>query len=258
MCLSHGAVVPAKIALTSEASFSGELASAILCVVEEVDLGKGKGASLAYNRIKDWVTAKTFQIHPKSKTPYTIPNSTHWVQTANTHSACPIFPGDTRITMINVKPIDPTELIPKTLFLEQLRREAPDFLAAIMTLDLPPSNDRLNVPVINTQFKEQASRLNTTLLETFIEEECFKIDGEWIKFSEFYERFMSWLGGTEDKVTWSKHKVRNELPVQYPYGASYKDNQRYVCNLSFQAREGEIKPKITTREGRLLINGERI
>jgi len=258
LCLTRGAVVPARIALTSEGSFSGELASAILCVVEEVDLGKGRGASLAYNRIKDWVTAKTFQIHPKNKTPYTIPNSTHWVQTANTHTACPIFPGDTRITMINVKPIDPVALIPKTQFLRQLTQEASDFLAAVLALDLPPSNDRLNVPVINTQFKEQASRLNTTLLETFIEEECFKVDGEWTKFSEFYTRFIEWLGGTDDKLAWTKHKVKNELPPQYPYGPSYKDNQRYIGNLSFQARQGEIKPKITTREGRLLMNGERI
>lgn len=258
LCFTHGAVVPAKIALTSEASFSGELASAILCVIEEVDLGRGKGKSLAYNRIKDWVTAKTFQVHPKNKTPYSIPNSTHWVQTANNYTACPIFPGDTRITMINVEPIPPMELIPKRTFLQLLQKEAGDFLAAILTLDLPPSNDRLNVPVINTQFKDQASRLNTTLLETFIEEECFKIDGEWIKFSEFYDRFISWLGGADEKVNWTKHKVRNDLPPQYPYGASYKDNQRFICNLSFQARTDEIKPKITTREGRLYMEGQRI
>jgi hypothetical protein len=258
LLLSHGSVVKAEIALTSEASFSGELASAILCVVEEIDLGKGRGKSLAYNRIKDWVTAKTFMVHPKSKTPYTIPNSTHWVQCANSYTACPIFPGDTRITMIYVEDIDPLELIPKTTFLELLRAEGADFLAAVLSLDLPRSNDRLNVPVINTQFKEQASRQNVTLLETFIQEECFEVDGEWIKFSDFYERFISWLGGAEDKVNWSKHKVRNEIPPKFPYGASYISNQRYVCNLSFSAREGPVKPKITTREGHLLVLGERI
>lgn len=255
LCLSHGSVVAADKALVSEGSFNAELASAILCVVEEVDLGQGRGKSLAYNRIKEWVTAKTFQVHGKGKTPYSIPNSTHFVQCANNHNACPILPGDSRITMINVSPIDPLELIPKGTLLEELREEAPDFLAAVLALDIPPSNDRLNVPVVTTQIKESVSRSNMTLLENFIAEECFEIDGELMKFSEFYDRFLEWLGSMEDKTLWTKHKVRNEIPPRFVYGVSYKNNQRYIGNISFQPRNGEVKAKITVRNGKLYHNG---
>lgn len=258
LLLTHKSVMPASSALTSEQGFNGELASAVLCVVEETDLGKGRGKSVAYNRIKDWVTAKMFAVHTKNKTIYTIPNSTHWVHTANNHGACPIFPGDSRITMVHVSPIPPTELIPKTTLLESLHREAPDFLAAILSLEIPPSNDRLNVPVIDTQIKERVSRANATLLETYVLEECFEVDGEWIKFSEFYDNFIAWLGSPDEKVSWTKHKVRDEIPPRFAYGPSAKDNQRYVCNISYSARNGDTKPKITVRDGKLYQKGERI
>jgi len=259
LLLTQGAVVPASVALTSEASFNGELSSAILCVIEEVDLGKGRGKSLAYNRIKEWVTAKMFLVHPKSKTPYTIPNSTHWIQCANHHSACPILPGDSRITMISVAPIDPLELIPKRNLLELLQAEAPDFLQAILTLEVPPSNDRLNIPVITTQIKQQASRANYSYLESFIDEMCYEVDGEWIKYTDFYERFIEWLGPVDEKVSWTKHRVRDEIPPKFPYGAA-ANNQRYIGNIDFAARApGEIiKHKLTVRDGKFFQNGRRI
>jgi len=75
--MTHGAVVKADTALTSDSNFNGELATAVLCFVEEIDLGKGKGRSVSYNRIKDWVTAPDFQIHPKHKTPYSISTIQH-------------------------------------------------------------------------------------------------------------------------------------------------------------------------------------
>ncbi len=100
----------ADAALVSQPGFNGELEGAVLCVVEETDLQNNKAA---YNRIKDWVTSKVLPIHKKGKTPYHIPNTTHWIQTANEHFACPIFSGDTRITAIFVPPLDPIDLVPK-------------------------------------------------------------------------------------------------------------------------------------------------
>ncbi len=57
-------VVPADRALTNSNDFNGELANAILCVVEEKDISKAQGA---YNKIKDWTTAINISIR-KMKT----------------------------------------------------------------------------------------------------------------------------------------------------------------------------------------------
>ncbi len=40
-------------------------------------------SKVAYNRIKDWVCSRKIPIHVKGLTPYTIPNSTHWLHCAN-------------------------------------------------------------------------------------------------------------------------------------------------------------------------------
>jgi len=259
MIMSYGAVKSADKALTSDQGFNGELATAILCVVEEIDLGKGKGASVAYNRIKDWVTAKMFTVHPKTKTPYSIPNTTHWIQCANSYHACPIFSGDTRITVIVVEPLSSDELVPKTILLESLRREAPDFLAGILSLEIPISNDRLSLPTIETQFKEQASRVNATQLEVFIMEETFPIDGKKIKFSEFCERFAKWVDNAEEMLKWSKNTIRKEIPPKYPYGTD-RVNQRYIGNISWIPRDPTepIMPPIKMVSGHLYQDGVRL
>ena len=149
-------------------------------VVEETDLRKN---NTAYNRIKDWVTSRDLLIHCKGKTPYHIPNTTHWIQCSNNHQACPIFPGDTRITMSYVEPIDPMELIPKKRLMPLLEKEASDFLAAITNLELPPSNDRLNVPVVETADKQMLQKLNETPLERFLADELVPCSGNMVKFS---------------------------------------------------------------------------
>jgi hypothetical protein len=180
----------ADAALVSQATFNGELEGAILCIVEETDLRKNP---TAYNRIKDWVTSKDLNIHHKGRTPYHIPNTTHWVQCANDHQACPIFTGDTRITMCYVDSLDPMDLIPKKKLLPILEKEAPDFLGEILSVELPESPDRLNVPVVDTGDKALAQQLNQNSLEAFVHEKCRIISGRKIKFSDFYDKFVEWL-----------------------------------------------------------------
>ncbi len=57
----------ANVALTSKGNYNGELANTVLCYVEEIDLLKEKEAA---NKIKEWVTAREFPVHPKYGTPY--------------------------------------------------------------------------------------------------------------------------------------------------------------------------------------------
>ena len=253
--MSKKAVVKASTALMSERNFNGELVSAVLCVVEELEISNPKKKIEIYSKIKDYVTGKTFQVHPKGVTPYDIPNSTHWVHMANSPKAVPIFQGDERIISIEVQPLTPMEFIPKKNLLEYLTEEAADFLAAILTLEIPPSNDRLNIPVISTELKEMAQQNNLTLMQQFITDQMHLIDGHKIIFKEFCKAFKDWAT-LIDETEWTSHKIRDELPSTVAYGASHMDNQRYVGNISFI--EGAPQEKITSRDGKLFRGRNKI
>jgi hypothetical protein len=224
--------VRADNALTNTGNFNGELESSILCVLEETDLSR---SSQAYNKIKDWVTSPQILLHIKNLTPYMITNSTHWVHCANSYKYCPIFPGDTRITMINVPAFKPKDIIPKKEFLDRIRKEAPDFLSYILKVELPTSNDRLNVPVITTKDKDHASQQNKTELEMFIEEKTYHCLGNAVTFAEFYERFHQYLDA-EDRANWSKIKVSRELPIKYPSGRLSSVPDIHIGNIAWEEK----------------------
>ena len=241
----------ADAALISQAGFNAELEGAIICVVEETDLKRNRAA---YNRIKDWVTSRELLIHCKGKTPYHIPNTTHWVQCANEHQACPIFTGDTRITMLYVEPLDPVDMIPKKKLIPMLEREAPDFLAEVIGLELPPSSDRLNVPVVETDDKSIAQQLNQTQLEMFVSEKTQLAKGYSIKFSDFYDKFQEWMDPNEVHL-WSKIRVGRELPPQLPKGRRKIDGQFYIGNVCWAGTplpEDKETKKIVSRNGYLV------
>jgi len=217
----------AKTALSSD--FNAELHDAILCVVEEIDLKKDR---TAYNLIKEYVTSLHILIHEKRKTPYQIKNKTHWIMCSNERTSCPIFPGDTRITMCYVDSLLKEEKIPKTDMLHLLEKEAPDFLTELLHLEIPKSNDRLNVPVITTDDSEDAASSNMNMLELFIAENCYYIPGNMILVKDFFDKFQSWLEPSE-KFSWSKIKMGRSLPSKYPKGRDPKDAQWNIGNISF-------------------------
>jgi phage/plasmid-associated DNA primase len=220
----------ADAALINQTGFNGELEGAVLCIIEETDLRKSK---IAYNRIKDWVTGREMLIHPKGLTPYHTANTTHWIQCANDHNACPIFPGDTRITMCWVPPLEITAMIPKRLLLQKLQAEAPDFLAAIMDLDIPASTDRLAIPALATEDKATMQSINATPLERFITDCVENAPGNRIKFSDFFDKFQKSLEPNEI-VEWTKRRMGAELPPQYPKGRIREDGQFYIGNVCWR------------------------
>lgn len=239
-------VVKADNALQSP-TFNGELAGAVICVVEETDLGKNKQA---YNKLKEWVTAKEISIRALYEAPYMSINTTHWVHCANDHLACPIFPGDSRITFVNVPPLNPMELIPKKLLLSLLIKEAPDFLRAVLSLELPQLVDRLSLPILSTYEKTIAAQANRSLLEEFIDDNVFYEAGSMVKFSDFFEKFKLWLD-PQDLRLWSKIRVGRELPSQHPKGRVMKeDGQFYIGNMSFDQPKliKSIKPLIVIND----------
>jgi len=231
-------VARADHALKSKAGFNGELQSAVLCVVEETDLRHDR--STAYDRIKDWTTGRTISIHIKGVTPYSTQNSTHWVQMSNDIESCPIFPNDTRITMICVDPLTEEEYIAKRDLEKILKSEAADFLASLMSMEIPYAKDRLNIPVIKTEEKVRAEKANQSELAAFIEDQCHEVAGSLILWGEFYDRFKEWLD-PERRHLWTKTKVGRRLPIKFPKGRNMRDSAKfYLGNISWIPRQPDF------------------
>jgi hypothetical protein len=222
-------VVKADRSLTSQSDFNGEMAGAIMCVVEEKDISKTPGA---YAKIKDAVTSRRLSIRRMRMDSYMIDNMTHWVQCANFQDACPVFEGDTRITMIYVPPLPPGREIPKSVLLARLKEEAPHFMRTLMDMPLPPLTGRLRIPVISTQYKKQSERLNRTALENFIRENLHEAPGQLILFSDFYTRFVEQLA-IDEKGAWSRVKVSRSLPLKFQSGQG-TGNKTYIINASWE------------------------
>ncbi len=166
-------------------------------------------------------------------------NSTHWVQCSNDIESCPVFPGDTRITLVHVPA--PKVFIAKRDLMRTLNNEAPDFLAHIMSLEIPNINDRLRIPILDTADKIEAEKANQDELARFIEEKCHVVLGHKILLAEFYTNFHDWLDPIQ-RPQWSKRRMGQFLPSPIVKGRWLKDSGRhYVANVSFTQREDGLK-----------------
>jgi hypothetical protein len=149
LLMTKGAV-SADRALTNSSDFNGELAGAVLAYIEEKDISRFPGA---YARIKNWVTSPMLAVRRMRTDQYEVPNTLHFIQTSNEIAACPVFPGDSRITMIHVPDLE--REIPKPVLLDRLRIEAPQFMHRLLNLELPAPMGRLGIPPIDTKLKER-------------------------------------------------------------------------------------------------------
>ncbi|MGN6546459.1 MAG: hypothetical protein ACTHK7_15500, partial [Aureliella sp.] len=161
---------------------------------------------------------------------YEVPNTSHWIQCANSPDFCPIFPGDTRITMLWVPPIQ--KEIPKPLLMKALEDEAPSFMWTLLHTTLPPSRGRLRIPIVNTSFKDDASQCNKSHLDLFIEDHCLFDSQGRITWAEFYAKFKDFLPPGEEM---SKNKL-GRLITQHDRikSASGTNNTRMIEGITWK------------------------
>ena len=230
-------VVRADQAL-GDTQFNGELENAVICVIEETDISNNKNKT-AYNRIKDWVTSRQLPIRRLYETARLVVNTTHWIQCSNDRNSVPIFPGDTRIVMIYVKPLDTSEIVAKRDLITKLIKEAPDFLASIVSLELPECNDRLNIPVIMTADKADSEQSNKSPLELFIEEKTYYAPGKAIPLAELYTEFENWADSSYLHY-WTKIRFGKEINKnKYPKGRMRNNPNWHIGNISLIASDLE-------------------
>jgi len=236
-------VEKADRALTSKQGYNGELEGAILAVVDEVDITKA--GSEVYNKLKEWVTAGTISIHAKYKQVVDMPSTLHFVQMSNDRRSLPVFPGDTRITAMNVPFLEAE--IPRDEFHRRLKEEASHFMRSVVDYHMPPPIGRLALPIIETQGKIDAADANTDDLELFLEEKCFPVPGAFIKITDFMEKLHAYL--PEHLISdYPRRVVEPRLKERYVVGmGSGKNNQVLIGNLSFNPNAKPSTPY--TREG---------
>lgn len=245
--------VSANHALENKSTFNAELEGAILCAIEEIDVNQNK---TAYVRVKDWVTAPKLSVHRKGETPYMIDNTVHFIQTGQHPSFCPAFPGDTRITMIQVKD-KPEEPIPKRLLIRALEKEASDFIGMLLSIEVPDCDSRLRIPVIETPDKLKATNQKLDPIGQFLSECCHKAPGYKITLEDFFERFVSWLE-PGDRQNWgSKRKISQHMPDWVLKGRSSVDGQPvwHWLNISFSETIEERLPYEVVGETARLMKG---
>ncbi len=229
--LITGGICSAKNALQTSGEHNGELANAVLAVIEEINLSI-KSNERALHRIKEWVTAEYLAIRRMRTDTYLQLNTLHWIQCANWAHHGPVMPGDTRITVARVSSLDPDQEIPKSILKKALEAEAPHFMRTLMDLQIPQVQGRLRIPVIATCGKENLEHTNTNDLLRFINENTFPVVGVKIQFSEFYRKFQSFLP-EEERGYWTHKKVSNGTPENMPTGKSGGAGETFIGNISW-------------------------
>ena len=203
------AVCKGNNALTNPRGFNGELANAVLCYTEEIDLG-ANGRSRLYDKVKDLTLGDTVNLEAKSLQVYEVPNVMSWGQAANSQSYCPVYSGDKRITLFRVESPRDDERMSKDEMLRRLRAEAPAFLYTLLNTAMPAREGRYVVPPIDTAVKIYQSKANETDLQHWI-----GLNPDWIlrEMDEIVDAFRAYLDsrGLPTKF-WSPQRVQRELP----------------------------------------------
>lgn len=247
--LITGGICRADKALTSTGEHNGQLANAVLAVVEETNLS-GRGGERAVNRMKDWVTSEFIEIRQMRTDAYLQRNTLHFIQASNEREHCLVMPGDTRITMLYVSSLDPDEEIPKSMLKKALESEAPDFMRTLMDLEIPPTQGRLRIPVVTTRDKQYMESLSMNSLLRFIQENCSVVMGAKIPYKEFYKRFHEVLP-EDEKGYWTHRRTTQNLPRQHPSGKAGGKGDAHIANLSWDANVKTDGIELVLYEGRL-------
>jgi hypothetical protein len=119
---------------------------------------------------------------------------------------------------------------------------------------IPEAIGRLQLPIIETRSKEDAIASNRNPLETFLEEQCYLVDGEAISLIDFVTEFHENLDSIE-KADWSYNTIKHQLLERFPIGRRI-GNQNYIGNISFSPTATPSTPLVKSADGRLVRKGE--
>ena len=134
---------------------------------------------------------------------YPIPNSLHFIQVANSPEHCPVFPGDTRITVIHVP--KPKVDIPREVLMARLLRRGPRIHAHAVGYAHPGSRQPLSDSRIETQNKMALQDLNRGYWSSSSRKTAFRLSGSGFVFPSFGRS--SRHGCRPRRSEWSRKRV---------------------------------------------------
>jgi len=139
----------------------------------------------------------------------------------------------------------PKAEIPKPVLMNKLKDEASAILHYLMELEIPKSNSRLRIPVVETKDKQEQANENRSQLDIFIEEYCCEVPGLTVPFSEFLKEFQLWLP-QNDIIKWPFQKVGRQFPKIYPRGRYPGTNVVHIGNFSLTKTNQKGEPVVGT------------
>jgi phage/plasmid-associated DNA primase len=157
-----GGIANVKLALTEK--YNGVFQGCVFAVVDEKNLAQCRGI---YDLLKELTTAKTILVRYMRTDAYHIPNTLHFIYCTNHLHYLPLDPRDTRITVVEVPPLE--KKIGKKRLLADLSKEASHFLTTLMQFPLPELDDRMMVPVLDTDIKQKLAYENEPVAQ-FLDE----------------------------------------------------------------------------------------
>ena len=180
--------------LTLKEKYNKKFHSAVLCYIEEKSLCADE-----WYDIKDRISAPTQNIRMMRTDSFDAPNYTHFVVTSNKADSLAIPKGsdESRVVMIRVNPIEKDlrdEFEKKNKL--GLARETPHWLHTLMNMDLPPTGDRLYLPVPMTTLKADVLEVNMLVtrknLREFVDECCVVSQNAQCEQVGLKEAWISW------------------------------------------------------------------
>jgi len=239
-----GGVDRANGAMTSQSEFNGEIARSIVCYIEEMDLSKRKGT---YEKIKELTTARTIFVHNKGQTPYPQRNKCHFCQMGNSATDCPVEEGDRRIVVIEVPRIE--KEIGKNRLERELTKEAAFFLRTLLDIDLPEPINRLRLPILDTDAKQDLEVSNRSDVHQIMAEMLKPCDGRSVKVSDAYNSYK--LKCAERKIIpESSATFRAKLSPTWVVGKG-AGNVQHIANVTIGNERPKSKPLKLNEKGRL-------
>jgi hypothetical protein len=233
-------VIRVATMLQSTNNFNGEIAGAVLGIIEELNMSDKRNGHII-NKIKDLVTSRKVSLHHKGDTPYMVQNTLHFAQFANTLGAAPVFTGDTRIVVIPAYSL--TSEIPKEEMMERLEQEAIDFTTELMDLEIPKPTGRMRIPVISTDAKEMLADTNLTEIEQFCKNDLYHRDGTCVSVEDVWKTFCSQYDVTGLTIsTFNKHVSVGMDAVKGKYGAM---RTIHWANMTLNPDEPASQPYIS-------------
>lgn len=131
--------------------FNGQLEGVLLLDLDDVNLSRRNRE--IYNKLQPLMTSPTIAIEGKGKDERQIPNSLHFLHSANQLDHFAVRENDTRWILGEVSPLE--NLIPKPILQQAMVKEAPHFLQRLLSRELPEPDGRLFLPILDTPLKNQ-------------------------------------------------------------------------------------------------------